>query len=273
MRPTEQLRRWLPATLLAIGVGVGVYFKWPRPNPVQQTTPLELPREERCDEQGWCTQTLPGGAARETTFSAAWAAGADDVWAVGLTGVAVHWDGAQWSSMPTSTPILRGVYGFTTNDVWLVGRQRALHWDGVQLAPVYDFAPMKMDPEGIIRTTTWGPFERGGEVDWRALLPTFGAHEAEVREGLRSLSAKLGELPELLRALRLDAGDGADGRARRMHDDVNEIKLAADGSRIEVDVLDPVPRDDPPVADQPSVTHLQRVRGELERPSLPPPLE
>lgn len=99
--------------------------------------------------------------------------------------------------------VLNLVFGNSDNH----GRNTAVlkRADGVQLAPVYDFAPMKMDPEGIIRTTTWGPFERGGEVDWRALLPTFGAHEAEVREGLRSLGAKLGELPELLRALGLPA--------------------------------------------------------------------
>lgn len=135
MSPAELLRRWLPATLLMLGVGAGVYVKWPESRPVEPTTPLELPREERCNERGWCTQTLPGGPARETTFAATWAAGADDVWAVGLTGVAVHWDGAHWASVPTNTPILRGVYGFATNDVWMVGRQRALHWDGAQLTP------------------------------------------------------------------------------------------------------------------------------------------
>ncbi len=38
---------------------------------------------------------------------------------------------------------------------------------GISLAPVYDFAPMKADPEGVIRTTTWGsPFEEGGEYCW-----------------------------------------------------------------------------------------------------------
>lgn len=37
----------------------------------------------------------------------------------------------------------------------------------VWLAPVYDFAPMKADPEGVVRTTRWGsPFEEGGEFRW-----------------------------------------------------------------------------------------------------------
>ena len=35
------------------------------------------------------------------------------------------------------------------------------------LAPIYDFAPMKADPEQIIRSTTWGsPYEEGGEYRW-----------------------------------------------------------------------------------------------------------
>lgn len=75
--------------------------------------------------------------------------------------------------------------------------------DRVWLAPVYDFAPMKMDPEGVTRTSQWGEFERGGDVDWLKLLPTFGEHEELVREGLRALAQKLRTLPDLLKTLGL----------------------------------------------------------------------
>lgn len=75
--------------------------------------------------------------------------------------------------------------------------------DAVWLAPVYDFAPMKMDLGGITRTTHWGVFERGGDVDWRGLLPTFGEHEAMVRDGVRALAEKLTGVPALLRELGL----------------------------------------------------------------------
>lgn len=71
------------------------------------------------------------------------------------------------------------------------------------LSPVYDFAPMKMDLEGITRTTQWDRFERGGDVEWRGLLSTFGEHEALVRDGLRALAEKLTGLPALLRELGL----------------------------------------------------------------------
>lgn len=38
-----------------------------------------------------------------------------------------------------------------------------------ELSPIYDFAPMKADPEGVIRTTTWGAasgLEVGANFDW-----------------------------------------------------------------------------------------------------------
>ena len=40
----------------------------------------------------------------------------------------------------------------------------------IELAPIYDFAPMKADPEGIIRSTSWGsPYEEGGEYRWHEI--------------------------------------------------------------------------------------------------------
>lgn len=75
--------------------------------------------------------------------------------------------------------------------------------DAVRLSPVYDFAPMKMDLEGITRTTRWEGFESGGVVDWRALLKSFGADEPRLREGLHALAVKLKALPDLLADLGL----------------------------------------------------------------------
>lgn len=40
----------------------------------------------------------------------------------------------------------------------------------IWLSPIYDFAPMKADPEGVIRTLQWGsPFEEGGRFDWHGI--------------------------------------------------------------------------------------------------------
>lgn len=97
--------------------------------------------------------------------------------------------------------VLNLVFGNSDNH----GRNTALlkSADTVSLAPVYDFAPMVMDFEGIRRATHWDSFERGGDVDWHGLLPTFGEDEAFVRDGLRDLAARLTGLPELLRELEL----------------------------------------------------------------------
>lgn len=42
---------------------------------------------------------------------------------------------------------------------------------GIELAPIYDFAPMKADHETVVRTTKWGqPLERGGDYDWQGIV-------------------------------------------------------------------------------------------------------
>jgi serine/threonine-protein kinase HipA len=97
--------------------------------------------------------------------------------------------------------LLNLVFGNSDNH----GRNMALlkTTDAVRLAPVFDFAPMKMDPEGVTRTTRWREFEAGDTVDWPALLKSFGGDEAFLREGLRELALRLKALPELLSELGL----------------------------------------------------------------------
>ncbi|MFP2928174.1 type II toxin-antitoxin system HipA family toxin [Pyxidicoccus sp. 3LG] len=73
----------------------------------------------------------------------------------------------------------------------------------IRLAPIFDFAPMKMDLDGITRTTTWEGYEAGGEVDWKGLLRSFGPDEASLRDGLHDLASRLRHLPELLEDLEL----------------------------------------------------------------------
>lgn len=42
--------------------------------------------------------------------------------------------------------------------------------NGIRLSPIYDFAPMKADAEGVIRTITWGvPLEVGGEYQFKEI--------------------------------------------------------------------------------------------------------
>lgn len=83
------------------------------------------------------------------------------------------------------------------------GRNSALlkRPEGIELSPVYDFAPMKADPEGVTRTTRWGsPFEEGGEFDWPAIANALSDLVApdELMEKLKAQAGRLMGLRERL---------------------------------------------------------------------------
>jgi len=73
--------------------------------------------------------------------------------------------------------------------------------DGIWLAPVYDFAPMKADPEGIVRTITWGsPYEEAGRFDWIGIAKqlTDLAEADAIIDALQKLAKQLSGLRERL---------------------------------------------------------------------------
>jgi hypothetical protein len=59
---------------------------------------------------------------------------ASNVWAVGQTaaggGAAYRFDGATWTSVPPGGQSLHGLWAFSANDVWAVGKQQILHYVG-----------------------------------------------------------------------------------------------------------------------------------------------
>lgn len=59
---------------------------------------------------------------------------ANDVWAVGEFGTAVHWDGSTWRAVDTgSSGDLVAIWAVSPTDAWAVGdKGLALHWDGVK---------------------------------------------------------------------------------------------------------------------------------------------
>lgn len=95
--------------------------------------------------------------------------------------------------------LLNVVFGNSDNH----GRNTALlkSYEGIWLAPVYDFAPMKADPEGIRRTTQWGlGLEEGGQFDWVAIAQRL-SHRVEpdiLLASLTELALRLKGLPERL---------------------------------------------------------------------------
>jgi hypothetical protein len=102
-----------------------------------------------CTADGWCWEhPLPQG----NWLQSVWGTASDDVWAVGPVGTLLHFDGQAWSGtilgpVDQYTPLdggsvaitsweLKGVGGSAGNDVWAVGSNRALHFDGTAWSSV-----------------------------------------------------------------------------------------------------------------------------------------
>ncbi|WP_454889966.1 HipA domain-containing protein [Serratia quinivorans] len=71
----------------------------------------------------------------------------------------------------------------------------------IQLAPIYDFAPMKADPEGIPRTTKWAQkLEVGGEYNYEAITAALAdlVPENELMHALKTTAKQLVGLKERL---------------------------------------------------------------------------
>ncbi|MEC7945920.1 MAG: hypothetical protein VX265_00050 [Myxococcota bacterium] len=111
------------------------------------------------DGSSWSETPLPDG-----TPLLVWVYGfsPSDVFAVGLDGAAVHWDGAAWTALETgTTEDLWGVFGFTNDDLWVVGGDAdvgdplILHWDGTAFTE--DVLPAEQNPRGATTLfKVWG---------------------------------------------------------------------------------------------------------------------
>lgn len=72
----------------------------------------------------------------------------------------------------------------------------------IQFAPIYDFAPMKADPENITRLFKWGAnFEQAGTVRFDKVVQQLShfAEPAELQSFLNELCKPLLKLPDLLK--------------------------------------------------------------------------
>lgn len=70
----------------------------------------------------------------------------------------------------------------------------------VELSPLYDFAPMVLDPQGIARVCRWRAEEDGYPV-WGKVAEALGPLGLDVgstKQWLRSLASTIGELPKLM---------------------------------------------------------------------------
>lgn len=77
---------------------------------------------------GWQADNVP------TTqhLRAVWGSAPDDIWAVGLAGVIVHWDGAAWTKVASPVGVaLEAVWGTARNDAYAAGQNGVIiRYDG-----------------------------------------------------------------------------------------------------------------------------------------------
>jgi hypothetical protein len=73
---------------------------------------------------------------------AVWGAAANDVWAVGLGGIAVHWDGSSWQRKDTGVDENMYAMSGSGREVWATGEWYVMHFDGAKWSIAYDGAFM-----------------------------------------------------------------------------------------------------------------------------------
>lgn len=139
-----------------------------------------------------------------------WGSSADDVYAVGVDGAILRYDGASWSRVGqgVSSAQLKHVWGSGPNDVWAVGGgsrpdgppSTVLHWDGTAWTEVATGAPHVVNAvyapnpdkvyvvgyEGMIRRRSGGPWgaESSGVQEWlTAVAPVSDDDAIAVRCG------------------------------------------------------------------------------------------
>jgi serine/threonine-protein kinase HipA len=75
----------------------------------------------------------------------------------------------------------------------------------VVLAPLFDFAPMYLDPEGIARVCRWeGDAEQAGNPDWGAVINGLREYLPDATGHLRQFGQAVERLPETMRQAGVD---------------------------------------------------------------------
>ena len=69
----------------------------------------------------------------------------------------------------------------------------------VVLAPLFDFAPMYLDPEGIVRLCRWsGDLEIAGDPEWGKVIELYPDRQGVLQGALRNFGQQLERLPDIM---------------------------------------------------------------------------
>lgn len=119
--------------------------------------------------------------------------------------------------------ILRDVLNLALRNTDNHGRNTAVLRinDKIALSPVFDFAPMFLDPEGINRVSRWDDERPGSQPEWATICEklNYGLDPFETRTWLASLGEKVKVLPDIMRDCQVD--DGIIERLARWINDVS----------------------------------------------------
>jgi len=94
----------------------------------------------------------------------------------------------------------------------------------VVLAPLFDFAPMYLDPEGIVRVCRWeGDAEQAGNPDWGAVINGLREYlPDDAARRLRQFGQAAERLPETMRQAGVD-DDIIESRARSIQQHARQL--------------------------------------------------
>lgn len=94
-----------------------------------------------------------------------WASSSTDVWAVGMYGTILRWDGSTWNLFNSGTTNhLYAVHGSSAGNVWIVGESVRLRWNGTTLttfsnsATTYDVFALATDNVWAVGASGWYRF-------------------------------------------------------------------------------------------------------------------
>ncbi len=150
-------------------------------SPHPSGTPLYIRQTliEHWNGKNWSVVTSPNPAGKTfVVLNGVAAISANDIWAVGHSGdpssiplqtLTMHWDGTNWSLIPSPSPgtyngnVLTAVAAISTNDVWAVGWYQSgptgqeggaltMHWDGTSWTVVPN--PSRWTLYGITATSS-----------------------------------------------------------------------------------------------------------------------
>ena len=93
----------------------------------------------------------------------------------------------------------------------------------VALSPLYDFAPMYLDPEGIARVCRWdAPAEQAGQPIWGEVIAQYRNHLPDGNSLLRQFGENLARLPQIMKTVGVDY-DIIDHRTPAIDENVRQL--------------------------------------------------